>query len=64
MSEPLRSVRKCAVCGKEFFIYRGAGYLYKRVEPQTKKTEYFCSWRCMRSAEETARKMKMAYRDR
>ena len=62
MSEPLKSKRKCAICGKEFIIHPGAGYLYKRIEPKTRATEYFCSWRCMRSAEENAKKMKAAYR--
>ena len=62
INEPLKSIRTCAVCGKEFIIHRGAGYLYKRMEPNTRATEYFCSWRCMRSAEETAKKMKAAYR--
>ena len=51
MGEPLRSTRKCAVCGKEFVFHRGAGWLYKHEEPKTKKTDYFCTWKCFRKAE-------------
>jgi len=49
MNEPLRTTRICAVCGKEFIFYRGAGWLYKRVRKQ--KTIYFCSWKCQREVE-------------
>ena len=51
MTEPLKSVRMCAICGKEFIIQRGAGYLYKRQNYKTGKTEYFCGWTCPRKAE-------------
>lgn len=50
MKEPLKTIRKCAVCGKEFIIQRGAGYLYKKENTKTKKMEYFCSYTCARSA--------------
>ena len=49
MNEPLKTTRICAVCGKEFIIHRGAGWLYKRVKNQ--KTIYFCSWKCQRLVE-------------
>ena len=49
MNEPLKTTRVCAVCGKEFIIHRGAGWLYKRVKNQ--KTFYFCSWKCQRRDE-------------
>ena len=48
MNEPLKSVRKCTVCGKEFILQRGAGYLYKKQNYKTGKTEYFCSYTCAR----------------
>ena len=58
MNEPLKSVRKCAVCGKEFIIHRGAGYLYKKEVPKTRetdmtktrKTEYYCGYTCAKKA--------------
>ena len=50
MNEPLKTIRKCAVCGKEFIIQRGAGYMYKRQNYKTRKTEYFCSYTCARRA--------------
>ena len=56
MNEPLKSVRTCAVCGKEFIIHRGAGYLYKREVYKTEQTEkarkveYFCGYTCARKA--------------
>ena len=54
MNEPLKTIRTCAVCGKEFIIQRGAGYPYKRQNYKTGKTEYFCSWKCQRKTEKKA----------
>ena len=45
-NEPLKSIRKCAVCGKSFIIHRGAGWLYKK--NRKGKTIYFCSGTCQR----------------
>lgn len=50
MNEPLKSIRRCAVCGKEFIIHRGAGWLYKKVNHKTGKTEYYCGYNCARKA--------------
>ncbi len=49
MTEPLKTTRRCAVCGKEFIIHRGAGWLYKR--KTSGKTIWFCSWNCQRRDE-------------
>lgn len=38
MNEPLKTIRKCTVCGKEFIIQRGSGYLFKRQNYKTRKT--------------------------
>ena len=46
MKEPLRSERKCPVCEKVFIIQRGAGWLYKKQNYKTGKTEYFCGYKC------------------
>ena len=57
MNEPLKSVRKCDMCGKEFIIHRGAGYLFKTVEPDTRMTIYFCGWTCKRKYERSGKKI-------
>ena len=50
MKEPLKTVRKCAVCGKDIILQRGAGYLYKKLNYKTGKTEYFCGYTCAKKA--------------
>jgi len=50
MKEPLKSIRKCAECGKSIIIHPGAGWLYKKENTKTKKMEYFCSYTCARRA--------------
>lgn len=49
-NEPLKTIRKCAVCGKEFIIHRGAGWLYKK--NRKGKTIWYCSWACQRQEEQ------------
>jgi len=48
--EPLKASRKCAVCGKQFIIHPGAGWLYKKKTHS--KTIWFCSWTCQRQEEQ------------
>ena len=54
MKEPLRTERKCVMCEKTIILQRGSGYLYKRINHETGKTEYFCSYTCKRRAESGA----------
>ena len=53
-NEPLKSIRKCEVCGKSFIIHPGAGWLYKK--KTNKRTLWFCSWTCQRQAEQKGTK--------
>ena len=58
MNEPLKSVRTCAICGKEFIIQRGAGYLYKRETGG--KTIWYCGYTCWRQDEPKTKKGKQS----
>lgn len=49
MNEPLKSTRKCEICGKEFIFHRGAGWLYKRESGG--KTIWYCGYTCWRQDE-------------
>ena len=46
--------KKCACCGKEFYITY-TGWAYKRSKCG-KSIKYYCSWSCFRKDEEKARK--------
>ena len=50
MKEPLRSERKCPICHKDYIIQRGAGWLYKKKDPDTGKMIYYCGYTCAKKA--------------
>lgn len=46
---------ECPVCSKKFFIYSDWAYkrsVYKSVHSQNQKSVYYCSWSCLRKADE------------
>lgn len=45
-NEPLKTIRKCAVCGKD--MYAGEDWAYKR-RKTGQRTKWFCSYKCMRA---------------
>ena len=42
--------KKCAMCGKVFYVHDAEVYVYKTGFKDSRKT-YFCGWGCMRKAE-------------
>lgn len=41
----------CPICGKVFYVHDAEAWVYKAGNSWSKRT-YFCSWGCMRKAEE------------
>ena len=42
--------RKCPICGKKYITQRGTGWLFKKQNYATGKTEYYCGYNCARKA--------------